>query len=110
MDSLTRMADNVSLMLPGHNDVVTDLPKRIAEIKDVHRERLEKVIEFLADPHTVVEVSRYLFGEVHGYNVLLALEEAGAHVEYLYQRGRLRIENLLELDDSSNPVAICYRS
>ena len=110
LDSLMGIAGNVRLMLPGHNDVVTDLSKRIAEIKDVHRERLEKVIEFLTEPHTIVEVSMYLFGEVHGYNVLLALEEAGAHVEYLYQRGRLRIENLFELDDPSNPVAIWYRS
>jgi hypothetical protein len=50
-----------------------------------------------------------LFGETHGYNVLLALEEAGAHVEYLYQRGELGIENLQELAGSSGPVPIHYR-
>jgi glyoxylase-like metal-dependent hydrolase (beta-lactamase superfamily II) len=110
LDSLMGMADKVRLMLPGHNEVVTDLPKRIREIKDVHHERLEKVIKFLHNPHTIVEVSMYLFGEVHGYNVLLALEEAGAHVEYLYQRGRINIENLVEMEDSSKPVAMRYRS
>jgi hypothetical protein len=50
-----------------------------------------------------------LFGEVHGYNVLLALEEAGAHIEYLYQRGQLGIENLEELDKASAPLPIRYR-
>ena len=50
----------------------------------------------MEEPHTIAEVSQALFGEVHGYNVLLALEEAGAHVEYLYQRGLLGIENLEE--------------
>ena len=109
LELLGGRTNNVRMMLPGHNDVVTDLPKRIAEIKDIHQERLEKVIEFLSEPHTIVEVSMFLFGEVHGYNVLLALEEAGAHVEYLYQRGLLCIENLAELDDSYAPVAIRYR-
>ena len=110
LDSLLGKANNARLTLPGHNDVVNNLPERIAEIKVVHQERLEKVIEFLSEPHTITEVSMFLFGEVHGYNVLLALEEAGAHVEYLYQRGLLGIENLAELDDSHAPVAIRYRS
>jgi len=110
LDSLRGRANNVRLMLPGHNDVVTDLPKRIDEIKRVHQERLEKVVKFLEEPHTIVDVSIFLFGEVHGYNVLLALEEAGAHVEYLYQRGLLCIENLAELDDSCTPIAMRYRN
>ena len=109
LDSLEARTNGVRLTLPGHNAVVTDLPKRIAEIKNVHQERLEKVIEFLSEPHTIVEVSMYLFGEVQGYNVLLALEEAGAHVEYLYQRGLLSIENLAVLEDTFAPAAIRYR-
>jgi hypothetical protein len=109
LDSLEARTNGVRLTLPGHNAVVTDLPKRIAEIKNVHQERLEKVIEFLSEPHTIVEVSMYLFGEVQGYNVLLALEEAGAHVEYLYQRGLLSIENLAVLEDTFAPAALRYR-
>jgi hypothetical protein len=46
---------------------------------------------------------------VHGYNVLLALEEAGAHVEYLAQRGRLRISNLAEMESNSGPISIYYQ-
>jgi hypothetical protein len=40
--------------------------------------------------------------------VLLALEEAGAHVEYLYQHGKLAVHNLEELETEENPP-ILYR-
>jgi hypothetical protein len=40
---------------------------------------------------------------------MLALEEAGAHVEYLYQRGKLSIENLVELNSSQVSIPIKYR-
>ena len=39
-----------------------------------------------------------------GYTRLLALEEAGAHVEYLFQRGELRIANLEDVTRENNPV------
>ena len=56
------------------------------------------------EPRTIAEGSHALFGEAHGYNVLLALEEAGAHVEYLYQRGLLEIENLEEVERAIQPL------
>jgi hypothetical protein len=99
----------VRLTLGGHKEPVMDLPARIEEIRGLHADRLEKVLELLVEPHTIAEVSRALFGEVHGYNVLLALEEAGAHVEYLYQRGYLGIENLAELENSHGAIPILYR-
>ena len=49
-------------------------------------------------------MSKGLFGKVGGYNVLLALEEAAAHVEYLYQRGELVASNVETLRDSDQPV------
>jgi hypothetical protein len=51
-------------------------------------------------------VSRALFGERVGYTRLLALEEAGAHVEYLFQRGELGIANLEEVAAQPNPVIL----
>ena len=60
-------------------------------------------------PQTISGLSHALFGEVHGYNVLLALEETGAHVEYLYQRGLLEIANLQDLENGREPVALRYR-
>ena len=33
-----------------------------------------------------------------GYTILLALEETGAHVEYLYQRGFLELLNINDIE------------
>ncbi|HSO27438.1 MAG TPA: hypothetical protein VLS48_05170, partial [Anaerolineales bacterium] len=77
-------------------------------IRTLHMQRLEQVLALLTEPHTIQEVSFGLFGEVHGYNVLLALEEAGAHVEYLYQRGALGIKNFQEFESRRGPVALWY--
>jgi hypothetical protein len=49
-------------------------------------------------------VSRDLFGEQEGYSRILALDEAGAHVEYLHQLGRLSIANLDEVSRARDPV------
>ena len=45
-----------------------------------------------------------MFGEQEGYGVILAIDEAGAHVEYLHQLGRLRVDNLDEVASSEDPV------
>ncbi len=100
---------NIRLTLGGHKDPIIDLHARIDEIERLHAERLEKTLWLMEEPHTIAEVSQALFGEVHGYNVLLALEEAGAHVEYLYQRGLLGIENLEEVERACQPLPIRYR-
>lgn len=109
LTKLERWGSDVEITFGGHGAPITDLPKRIQEIREVHQERLAKVLEILQQPHTIAEVSHKLFGEVNGYNVLLALEEAGAHVEYLYQRGLLEIANLEDLENSHRVVPICYR-
>ena len=70
---------------------------------------MKLTLEFLTKPHTIAEVSEELFGSVNGYNVLLAIEEAGAHVEYLHQRGRLRIVNVDEMESNNDPVVSCYQ-
>lgn len=109
LDALQGWAGDVRLTLGGHKDPIENLPTRLDAIRSLHSQRLKQVSELLVEPHTIVEVSHSLFGEVHGYNVLLALEEAGAHVEYLYQRGLLGIENLVELENNHSTVPIRYR-
>ena len=66
-------------------------------------------MDFFRVPGTILELSKSLFGRANGYNALLALEEAGAHVEYLYQRGNLGIKNLEELEAIKEPVALYYQ-
>jgi glyoxylase-like metal-dependent hydrolase (beta-lactamase superfamily II) len=110
-DSLALVVDwarDVSLTLPGHNDPLTDLPGRVGEIRQLHAARLQRVLEFLAEPRTIMEVSRELFGRVSGYDVLLALEEAGANVEYLYHRGLVRVANPDDVNSGDCPAVIRY--
>ena len=109
LDVFEDWAGSVRLTLGGHREPITDLPARLEAIRQVHRERLGRVLELLEESHTIAEVSRLLFGDVHGYNVLLALEETGAHVEYLDQRGLLRINNLGEVEQNHEPVPIYYQ-
>jgi hypothetical protein len=106
---LEKWAGDSSLTLAGHDDPIPNLPARLAEIRQEHDARLKLTLEFLAEPHTIAEVSEELFGSVNGYNTLLAIEEAGAHVEYLHQRGRLRIVNVDELESNDGPVVTRYR-
>lgn len=107
LDSLTKAAgiSGISLALGGHEEPVRDLPGRIAEIKHLHDERLNRVLEICTpEPKTIAEISQALFGRVSSYHILLALEEAGAHVEYLYLRGELAATNLQEIEQGHNPV------
>ena len=109
LESVRCWARGVRLTLGGHKSPIADLPGRIDEIRMLHRERLERILKLLEEPQTIQELSQELFGEVHGYNVLLALEETGAHVEYLDQRGLIGIDNLQELNGSYASSPIRYR-
>ncbi len=103
-------ASKVAFTLGGHENPVHDLNQRIDEIRLVHQQRLQLVLKILKKPRTIADISKYLFGKVEGYTVLLALEETGAHVEYLYQRGYLQILNLKEIEENSNLVPLLYQA
>jgi glyoxylase-like metal-dependent hydrolase (beta-lactamase superfamily II) len=109
LDAVQNWAKDVRLTLGGHRKPIFDLQGRIHAIRQIHQRRLEQVLEMLEAPHTIDEISQMLFGEVHGYNVLLALEETGAHVEYLAQRALLRIHNLSDVDENHEPVPVLYQ-
>jgi hypothetical protein len=97
------------MFLGGHENPIVDLERRIGEIRRLHLDRLQKILNLLKSPHTISEVSKFLFGKVEGYTILLALEETGAHIEYLYQRGYLEITNLSEVETNSKSLPILYK-
>jgi glyoxylase-like metal-dependent hydrolase (beta-lactamase superfamily II) len=111
-DSLERIArvSDVRLCLGGHEAPIPDLAARVAEIRHAHDERLDMVMDICRTPLSIADISRDLFGTVESYHVLLALEETGAHVEYLYQRGELVAANLDELEATSHPVVLYQRA
>ncbi len=108
LDSLDKLdawaGDNVTLTLSGHNEAIEDVHDRIKQIKQIHAQRLERTLQILSTPRTIAEVSSQLFGKVEGYDILLSVEEAGAHVEYLYQRGLLGISNIEEIEQGGVPL------
>ncbi len=110
LESLERirpLAASVRWTLGGHQDPVRDLAARLDAIRLVHLHRLQAVLDLLHEPRTVSEIAARLFPDVRGYNVLLALEETGAHVEYLAQRAQVGCENP-EATDSGCPVPLRY--
>lgn len=106
LDSLDKIGllSGIRLGLGGHEDPIEDLPTRIQAIRAAHEDRLARIMAICREPKTVAEISLALFGHVDSYHVLLALEETGAHVEYLYQRGELVAANLAEIEQTSHPV------
>jgi len=110
LELLRPWSRDISLTLGRHETPITNLEERINTIRSLHMQRLDKVLGFLSEPLTVSEISKRLFNKVKGYDILLALEETGAHVEYLYQRGLLRIENIADLEKSDGLSSIRYRS
>ncbi len=99
----------IKIAFGGHQEVMHDVYARIEAIERLHEERLNAVLDICKEPRSIKEISSRLFDNVSGYTVLLALEETGAHVEYLYQRGRLAIENVRDLEHDLTPV-IYYRT
>ena len=108
LDKIARL-DGIRLALGGHEAPMEDVYDRIAAIKRFHEARLQKVLEICREPRSVHDISRALFGEVNGYHVLLALEETGAHVEYLYLQGELTVTNLEEIASQQRPVILYQR-
>jgi len=107
-----RAIPNIRLALGGHEVPMPDLYARVAEIEQSHQYRLTRTLDICASAGetglTISQISYELFNRLSGYNALLGLEEAGAHVEYLYQRGLLAVANLDELEKTENP-AIYYK-
>jgi glyoxylase-like metal-dependent hydrolase (beta-lactamase superfamily II) len=96
LDKIGRMG-GFDLALGGHGGPIKDVYKRIAEIHKGHQRKLEKILTIIREspqPFTIDDVSKQLYTHVKGFHVLLALEEVAAHVEYLYQHGKLKIANL----------------
>ena len=112
LDSLAKIEklDEFNLALGGHEEPMPELRSRIQFIRQAHDERLDQLLEICAHPLSTAGISQALFGQVSSYHVLLALEETGAHVEYLYQRGELQAVNLDEIENSPDPVFVYQRT
>lgn len=101
--------EGIRLALGGHEEPIHDLYARIDEIQASHGRKLGRVVDAITSAGhaiTISDISRHMYPDRHGYDVLLALEEVGAHVEYLYQHGRLAVANLDEVEREYNPALL----
>lgn len=97
----------IRLALAGHEAPIEDIYTRIAGIKASHQRKLDRVLDIVrshAEPMTISDISKAMYPERTGYDVLLAIEEAGAHIEYLYAHGHLSVANLEEVEREDNPA------
>ena len=108
LDKVARIPD-IRLTLGGHEEAIDNVYQRITYLRerlDLKAERVLDIIRHAEQPITISDVSKNLYHDKHGFDVLLALQEAGAHVEYLYDRGYLAIANLDEVQKENNPALL----
>ncbi|MEL6309998.1 MAG: MBL fold metallo-hydrolase [Chloroflexota bacterium] len=106
-----RKLEGIKLVLGGHEDPMHDLHDRVDSIQTRIDEKLVWMMDIIrkqGKPLTIQEISKLRYHDKHGFDVLLALQEAGAYVEYLYDRGYLGIANLDEVEREHNPVLLYY--
>lgn len=110
-ESLRKIAGvpGLRLALGGHEGPIGDVYERIAQIEASHQRKLERLLAVCAEPCTINEASRAIYPDVSSYNILLALEEVGAHIEYLDLRGELAIANLDEIAEDERAAPRYHR-
>ena len=110
-DSLRKVmrVEGIRLALGGHEDPIHDFYGRVQDIRASHNRKLERIRKIMRDhaaPMTISDISRAMYPDVEDYHILLAIEEAGAHIEYLYEHGHLTIANLQEFEAEDNPTIL----
>ena len=109
LESLHKIAQipGFDIALGGHEGPIRDVYRRIEHIRASHDRKLDRLLEIIRQaehPPTVHEMTGAMYPKAKGFHQLLALEEVGAHSEYLYQRGELAVSNLESVEQEDNPV------
>lgn len=88
----------IRLTLGGHGAPIDDLHGWIKRLIDAQQQRLDHVRALCGEPRSIAELASLLYPGITGYDELLAIQKAGAYVEYLDLRGELTISNLNAID------------
>jgi glyoxylase-like metal-dependent hydrolase (beta-lactamase superfamily II) len=79
-----------TLVLPSHGDPFLGLRERVAELHVHHEERCRTIAEALAERRSAGELLQVIFQrELDPLQLMLAMNEAVAHLEYMMERGEL---------------------
>jgi len=111
--SLRRVAPlPARLVLPGHRQLIEDLPGRVREIEAHHRDRLDRAeaivrqLERAGEVATGWAVNLELFGpQPDLFRTRFAMAETLAHLEYLVLHGRLE-----RVEGDGAPARFAYRT
>jgi glyoxylase-like metal-dependent hydrolase (beta-lactamase superfamily II) len=83
---------DLSLLLPGHGEEITDAKALIQKIFAHHQERMDRVRSILSSGEkTPFEIAMDLFPGVPPFEVFLGISEAVGHLDILRERGIVRI-------------------
>lgn len=89
-ERLSAYATDTQLVLPGHKLPFTGLPTRMKQLINNHHHALDRLEEYLTDPHVAGDCFPPLFKRKIGSGEYgLALVEAVGHLNHLYQEGRI---------------------
>ncbi|PDW03087.1 MBL fold metallo-hydrolase [Candidatus Viridilinea mediisalina] len=106
LQSLRKVAQvqGVELCLGGHDRPVQDVGAAIARIERTQQQRIQRIYEACAEPHSIASLTHKLYPSVGDYDELLAIQKVGAYLEYLDQRGMLEVANLEEVAEDERGV------
>jgi glyoxylase-like metal-dependent hydrolase (beta-lactamase superfamily II) len=99
---------NVRLAAGGHEEIMDDYYGVAERTLEAALNKVERVLDQCDQPRTVYEIARQIYGQMDGYGELLKLEQTGARIEYLNQRGLVVIDNLDALEADHRAV-LYYR-
>ena len=99
--------------LPGHEQVIEDLPRRIELVAQSHQRRIERILNILHDnkgPMSISQIARKMYLVQADNWSLLALTDVGARIEYLEQTGAVTVDNFDDLELNRTDVYLYRRS
>ena len=91
-ESVRRLAELPAdtLVLPSHGEPFVGLRERVAELELHHEERCRTIAAALGEPRSAADLLKVVFQrELDPLQLMLAMNEAVAHLEYMTDRGEL---------------------
>lgn len=103
LESLDRAScvSGVVVALGGHEEPMVDYAVAVARTRDQSVEKIERLLTLCREPRAIYEMAVLTYPELSGYGELLKINQTGARLEYLHQRGRVMVDNLDALDDKA---------
>jgi glyoxylase-like metal-dependent hydrolase (beta-lactamase superfamily II) len=83
---------DLSLLLPGHGEEITDAEALIQKIFTHHRDRMDRIRSILSSgERTPFEIAMDLFPGVPPFEIFLGISEAVGHLDILREKGKVKV-------------------